>query len=810
MEEYQNNPEIAPIASESASNKVEKNKQSMFDKLSFILLLGVTALSTVFFVPVSFISTQFGTSLLFAFGVIVSILIYLISGLSKSSLELPNPSKYIVGFSAVVPLVYILSGIYLGFSRMSIFGYTFDINTVGFIVLAFVYMFLVSLIFRTKERVFYAYFAFVLSSLVFSLWLIARVFWGSKFLSFGLFNDVTSTVLGTWNNVGIFFGICAILSLLTHEMLNVSKIVKAVITVALALSLFFLALVNFSIIWIILGICSFLFILYSMFNVEAGSVESSSFVSKLKRVRIYPVIVLVVSVLFVVQGSTLGTYLANKLKVTNVEVRPSFSVTMDIARNTIKEKPLFGSGPNTFINQWLVYKPSDIITTIFWNTDFNNGIGLLPTFAVTTGLIGILSWLLFLGFYLYLGVKSIFSRFDDKFIKYILTSSFFASLYLWIMTFVYVPSTVIFILTFFFTGLFFSSVYAAGIIPVVTRKFTANPRTGFLSSLVMVAFMVGGLALGYGLMQNSKSLWYFQKSSYALNNSKDSKTSEEYMKKAIEAVPMDVYYRALSEIELYKLNEVLSQDTKKVKAEDIQKQFSEIFNAAVVAGISSTKADPSNYLNWVSLGRVYEAVSIPQLNVQGAYENAGIAYQEALKRNPKNPAILMLFARLAVNHNDLKTAESFAIQAIQAKNNYLDAYFLLSQIEVATQNIQGAIQSVTAASVIDPTNPAIFFQLGLLKYNAGDFTGAIQALEKATTMTPDYANAKYFLGLAYEITKQHDKAIVQFQDLAKTNPDSNEVKVILENLLAGKPIFTTPEEAKPEKAKSLPVKEKIN
>ncbi|KND46767.1 MAG: Tfp pilus assembly protein PilF [Parcubacteria bacterium C7867-006] len=811
MEGNHMNPVSAPVNVTNES-RVEassvSSKKSIFDKISFGILLAVTALAPLFFVPVSFISTQFGTSLLFAFGVIISILIYLVSGLSNGSLEFPKPSKYIIGFSAVVPLVYVLAGVSNGFSRMSFFGYTFDINTVGFIVLAFVYMFLVSLIFKTKERVFNAYFAFVVSSLVFSIWLLVRIFFGAKVLAFGLFTDVTSTVLGTWNNVGIFFGICAILSLVTFQMLNANKIVKIVVSIALALSLLFLALVNFSIIWIILGVCSFLFILYSVFNIESSEGESVSFVARLSRIPLYPLIVLAISVIFVLWGTTVGAYLANKLSVTNIEVRPSLSVTMDIARNTIKERPLFGSGPNTFVNQWLVYKPSDIITTVFWNTDFNNGIGLIPTFAVTTGLIGVLSWLLFLGFFVYFGVKSIFSRFSDSFVKYILTSSFFVSLYLWIMTFVYVPSTVIFILTFFFTGLFFASVYIAGLVPVTDRKFSANPRTGFISSFFIVVFIVSGAALGYGLFQNSKSLWYFQKSSYALNTSKDSKISEEYMLKAIKTVPMDIYYRALSEIEIYKLNEVLSQDTKKVKPEDVQKQFSDVLTSAIKAGIGAKDADSSNYMNWVSLGRVYEAVSVPQLNVQGAYESASLAYQEALRRNPKNPGIFMLFARLAVNHNDLKAAESYALQAIQAKNNYLDAYFLLSQIEVATQNIQGAISSVTAASVIDPTNPAIFFQLGLLKYNAGDFTGAIQALEKSTTMTPDYANAKYFLGLSYEMTKQHDKAIAQFQDLAKTNPDSQEVKTILENLLAGKPIFTNAEEEKPEKAKTLPVKEK--
>jgi tetratricopeptide (TPR) repeat protein len=264
----------------------------------------------------------------------------------------------------------------------------------------------------------------------------------------------------------------------------------------------------------------------------------------------------------------------------------------------------------------------------------------------------------------------------------------------------------------------------------------------------------------------------------------------------------------LSEIYIVKLNEILSQDPKNVKQEELQKQFTDGLTSAITAAKTATDRDSSNYLNWVSLGRVYDAVSIPQLGVTGAYETAQLTYIEALKRNPKNPGILMLLARLAVNRNDLKQAEVYAQQAVAIKNNYLDAYFLLSQIEVANGNINGAIKSVTSASVIDPTNPAIFFQLGLLKYNQGDFAGAITALERATTMTPDYANAKFFLGLSYEVVKEHEKAIKQFEDLRVSNPDSKEVEAILTNLKAGKSIFTNQADSKPEKAKELPLKEK--
>ncbi len=793
---------------ESQQMMERKRGSFILDKVVFVILLALTFLVPIFFVPSTFISTQFGTSLLFASGVILSILLYILSGLYEGSLELPKPAKYILAFTSVVPLVYIFAGVANGFSRMSFLGYTFDIGTVGFIVLSFIYMFLVSLMFRDRKKIFYSYLAFVASSLLLSLFVILRIIFGPSFLSFNTFSDLTSTAVGSWNNVGIFFGIGAILSLLTLELLNLSKLMKVVLTLALALSLFFLALVNFKTIWIILSITGFLFILYRLFSPDNVS-TSASWTKRFSKLPVYSLLVFLISLAFVVWGSTIGVYLANKLKVTNLEVRPSLSVTFDIAKNTLKNKPLFGSGPNTFVTQWLTYKPDDVVSTIFWNTDFTTGIGLIPTFAVTTGLIGLLSWLLFFGFYIYMGVKSIFSQISDHFIKYLLISSFFASLYLWIMAVVYVPSVVIFILTFFFTGVFFSSVYLSGLMNVSLRHFNSNPKVGFVSALIMVMLFVGAAALGYGLLKNSQSLWDFQKSSIALNTNKDSKTSEEYMLKAIRAVPYDVYYRALSEIETYKLNEILSQDTKKVKPEDIQKQFADTLQSAIKAGIAAKDADNSNYLNWISLGRVYEAVSLPQLKVDGSYESAQIAYSEALRRNPKNPGIIMLFARLAVNHGDLKQARVYAEQAVQAKGNYLDAYFLLSQIDVAQGDIYQAINSVSAASVIDPTNPAIFFQLGLLKYNVRDFNGAITSLEKATTMTPDYANAKYFLGLSYEATGQHDKAIKQFQDLKVTNPDSKEVLAILDNLLAGKPIFANAADSKPEKGKKLPVKEVV-
>ena len=783
--------------------------QNILEKMSFVLLFFVGLVTPIFFVPASFISTQFGSSLLFGFGVIFSVLAYILSSLSSGYIDMPKSNKLLLWSILAVPLVYILAGISNGFSRMVFLGYTFDISTVGFIILSFIFLFLVSLLFRDKKKIFYTYLGFALTSVITALFLISRMIFGVKFLSMGIFNDMTSTIIGNWNNVGIFFGALTLLSLLSHEMLSLNRLMKICLSVLLLVSLFFLALVNFTTIWVVVGISSFLFVVYRMFVIHNYQFTPvmSTWRLRFSKVSLYPVIVFAIALIFVIWSGSVGSFLSNKLSITNVDVRPSLSVTLDIAKNTIASRPLFGSGPNTFVTQWLSYKPADITSTVFWNTDFTYGIGLLPTFAVTTGLIGILSWILFFGYFLYLGVKAIFSRFEDKFVMYLVTSSFFVSVYFWVMSWIYIPSAVIFIMTFMFSGLFFSSIYLAGLVKVSSYPFSINPRSGFVMSLVLVATFVACGALAFGLFKSSQSMWYFQKSVYAASKDGGIADAENYMNKAISSVPYDIYYRSLAQIEVTKLSQVVSQDTTKVSKDEIQKEVSDSLSSAISAALNARNTDPSNYLNWIALGQVYD--SAVSLKIPGAYESASFSYNEAFRRNPKNPGIALLFSKLESDNGNLAQAKNYALQAIQMKQNYLDAYYLLAQIEVANKNLKGAIDATSAAVVLNPNDPNTLFQLGILKYNAQDFSGAIESFEKSIGAAPDYSNAKYFLGLSYELTKEHQKAIEQFQDLKKSNPDNKDVDSILSLLLAGKPIFTNPSQTKTTKSSTLPVKENL-
>ena len=100
-----------------------------------------------------------------------------------------------------------------------------------------------------------------------------------------------------------------------------------------------------------------------------------------------------------------------------------------------------------------MYKPQVINTTQFWDTSFNSGSGLLPTFASTTGFLGILAWLAFFVLFIITGVKSLFSSIKNN-MSWEVVTFFVASLYLFVSSFFYSTGRVIFLLAFAFTGIF--------------------------------------------------------------------------------------------------------------------------------------------------------------------------------------------------------------------------------------------------------------------------------------------------------------------------------------------------------------------
>ncbi|HEY9583851.1 MAG TPA: tetratricopeptide repeat protein, partial [Candidatus Paceibacterota bacterium] len=240
---------------------------------------------------------------------------------------------------------------------------------------------------------------------------------------------------------------------------------------------------------------------------------------------------------------------------------------------------------------------------------------------------------------------------------------------------------------------------------------------------------------------------------------------------------------------------------------EVVSSISSLIDEAIGYTRSAIAIDPANYYNYVAEARISEVAL--SLGVPSAYENIKTAYGNAIAYNPYNPSLYLSLARVEASQNKLTEAQGFIGQALQLKQNYTEAIFLLSQIQVTQGKIKDAITSVEVATGINPTNPLLFFQLGLLHYNDKNYTKAVDVLNQAIRLDNSYANARYFLGLSYARLGKTADAIIQFENLAETNPDNAEVALILSNLKSGKSAFadaTPPIDNKPEARKTLPIK----
>ncbi len=114
-------------------------------------------------------------------------------------------------------------------------------------------------------------------------------------------------------------------------------------------------------------------------------------------------------------------------------------------------------------------------------------------------------------------------------------------------------------------------------------------------------------------------------------------------------------------------------------------------------------------------------------------------------------------------------------------------------------NFNAALGAVRSGVQAEPTNFILHFALGYLNYLNGDREGALTEFESAVILNPQYADAKYFLGLVYSQLGRRDEAVQQFTDVQTLNPDNKEVAAILANLKAGRDPFSglSPQSAQP-------------
>lgn len=779
------------------------NSRFNFSRIFEYCLLALIALVPIAFLPsitISLYSSKIG---LIAALVVVFIGSLLAFALSRGVIHFPK-SKLLIPI-ALFPVIAFISSFFSGQAMKSMVGEAFELGTAGSLFILTLLLFLALFVVREETSIgIRAIYAFLISSGVIVLHLILRLF-GASIMPASVASRIPNFLVGGSVDTAIILGAAVIASLVVLNVLPLGKKTRVAVYALLGFSMIFIGAVGFKAILITVGLFSLIYFVYSF----SWSVSSSSSGMVSENKASFPsLVVLALSVLFILSGASLSGYLSNTLKINSIEVRPNTEVTVNLIGQAWKKNAVLGAGPNMFKELWDLHKPIDINQTQFWSSSFNFGSGFVPTVAATTGVLGLLSLLTFLALYLRYGFKAIFSSASDLNWRYVSLTSFLISLFLWVMAFVYVPSVSIVSLMFIFTGLFIATLVPQGVVGGFKVNIFSNPKASFASVFGIVVFLIASIAGGYFVWEKiiTASIYQDGVALLSVGNSQDAKTT---VARAISLSQNDLYWRTYAEASLTRAGVLLSSVSSLENLNDTQRGAiqTEIANA-IESAKQATAWNSKNYENWFVLGRVYEVLA--SNGVEGALDNAKSAYAEAQIRAPLNPAIPLALARLSAFSGDLAGARENAKKSIEMKTNYTDAYYTLAQIEAAANNIGGAIQSVEAAAYLDPQNAGLYFQLGLLKYNNMDYRGAAAAFEQSISIVPNYANARYFLGLSYERLGRRADAVTQFEEIAKTNPDNEEINFILGNLKAGKSPFKDakpPVTSTPEKRVEPPVKE---
>ena len=735
----------------------------------------------IFFILVVYAPFDYTKTLLIVISTFVSFIFFSLSVLRSGSLTVAAP--WALPAFYLVALITIVSTLLSGDIYDSFIGEVMSVHSAAFILLMAVVMSIPALFNFTKINIMRLYILFATSALFLGIFHLLRIVFGADFLSFAVFTSPTSSPLGGWNDLGLFFGLTILLSLVSLEQLPLTKWGKILFSVVIGVSLLMLSVVNFFAIWIVLALVSLVLLMYTLTK-DKFAKETLALQEDIK-ISLYSItisaVVFVFSLLFIIGGSVVGGFVSNATGISYIEVRPSLQATIDIGRHVYGENAFVGVGPNKFIDAWRLYKDPSINQTIFWATDFPNGNGFITTQFVTGGIFATLAWILFFILFLIAGFRMLFrATYVDRFWYFIGTSSFVAAVYLWSMAFFYNPGSVILLLTSLFSGLVFVS-YGM-LLGSSGRTFSIgmNRRTGFILVAVVMLIIISSVAVLYYSGRHYASTYTFNGAVSRVGSEQVFEKIEQEIAQAYAIYPNDVFARQLASYQLAKMNSLLGVQN---PTPEQQKAFESAYQNGINAAKLAIQKDSNEPANWLVLGSIYSALA--SVDVEGAKSLAEDAYQTAKKYDPVNPVYLLLQAQLHARTGDIKTARKFTLEAIELKPNYFDALSLLTQLDIAEGKVEDAIKTTRSIITLEPNNPARYYQLGVLESAAKNADNAIAAFQHAITLDENYANARYRLALELIQKGNKEEAISHLEVVEKLNPESNEVKTLLEKLRSG-------------------------
>lgn len=565
----------------------------------------------------------------------------------------------------------------------------------------------------------------------------------------------STTMLGMLVAVGMMF---------TQSMIvekGLSKLVRTGVIVSSLLGLIIMVGTNVRLVWIVYGIGSLaLLMLFAMKHREGA--HHRSFI---------PLVGLAIALVYLL--TPLPGFLSSPL-----EVNPATVETVSVVKQVLKASPIFGSGPATFLNDFLRFHSKSISESMFWNVPFAWGSSAALTFLATTGVLGFALFVFALGWMLAVALKRLILGHSEE-----ETIGIFVSVLLGTVVLFVAPVSLSFLLLF---------VVMAGLLiadgPVREFEMRGSQRGMFtlnaITTIAILMLLFGGILFGRRALAN-----HFVAKALGTSTGGVIQVEEILVRAARFDNWNDSNLRMLIEAERLVITD-MQQKFSTAKSEDQQALLASLRSHAdlgLTAGRRAIQLAPGVFANWNTLGNLYSSISLFTI---GAADEAIKVYQKAQELNPNDPSVftnLAIAQKLKTQADKDKTeGESKAIEylsrAIEIQPAYALAHLELARLYAGKNDFEKAKTSYANAEVLFPRDPSLAYEIGLFYLANSKLEDAVNELGRAVRLAPNFSNARWYLAQAYETQGSYDKALEQVQKIVELNPENATAKERLDAL----------------------------
>ncbi len=771
-------------------DKIQLSKMAQTGLKSILIALGI---SIVFFIPFLPLGLIISKGLVLVLGAAIGLVFYFLDCISVGRIALPRGNTWKVFLS----LVLVSTGVsfFVPNPTNSFIGSGFDTMTVSTLAVGFIYFFLLNLwghginfsknIFKT---VFISGFVIVFfSTLQFIFNFVGK--FPKIFISLSNYN-----LVGTFHDLAFILSIFVVLLTVSIESNFWRGPMKIASTVAVVLSLALLFIINYNLLWYVVGLSGLALLIVQLMPQGSsgvvptpdGSAQINNLIAKKRNFSVIAFLIVFCAFIGIIGSSSITKFFAkDPFNFSINEARPSIGSSLTIAKHTYYYNPLTGSGLNRYNQSWEAGKHKilngKLIGSNYWDVSFSNAYSLFLGFVTSLGTI---SGILFI-WLVYLFGRSIVVMFSKRNLAKSRSRDLliygFTACYSFLLLMFDVPNTALFILIISIMAMVTVRNQTMDGITNKETWFIHDSRHSFFGILFLLAMTILLCFVTFVMLSSFYSGYLVNRASLIPVADGGITKAEDKLVKALSIHKMDSYARLKTDAHLVGANKVL-QD-KNLSEEVIKNTLTAEITNAVNSAKLAISIDPENYQNYASLLKVQETIF--QLGDTTSYADFVQNSNKILSLSPNNIGIIMRQAKVAVVLKKYDEANSYIDQLLAINPYFTDAYILRSQISLTNGNPSLAIDQINAGIEINPTSAVLYYQKGLIYMNQSRYSDAATVFETALRLAPNSLELYSSLALAYDKLGQKDSVVRVLTAARQYVSDQTQINTLIEKVKNG-------------------------